>query len=275
MTSRKDGEQPDGAAVPQGVVRAFNRNRSFAEEVLRENERLRYRNLDLQRELVEARSGGVPPKGADVSRENEILRRQLDEIREQFEELRRENEDYRQRFQDVERQNESLLNMYVSSYQLHGTLNEETVVAVVKEILLNLVGAEVFAVWLVDPASGRMELTELVDEPGVFGGATPVIPVPVWQAVRGGESWYGSGPGGEGEPLCCIPLKVDEVTAGVLGIYRLLVQKSGFSALDQELLGLLAGQAGASLIGARTFTRSGMKLTAAPPATPPAAPAGR
>ena len=51
---------------------------------------------------------------------------------------------------------------------------------------------------------------------------------------------------------------------GVLAIYKLLEQKEGFTSLDQEILGLLAAQAAATLIGARTFTRGGGVLEWAP-----------
>jgi len=268
MSAKKDREHPEQAAASGGVARAFNRSRSFAEEVLRENERLRYRNLHLQQELVTARSAAEGPPGADISEENERLRRQVEEIKAQFAALSRENEDFRSRFQEVERQNESLMNLYVSAYQLHATLDDEAVLAVVKEILLNLVGAEVFALWLPDPGTGRVELAEVVDEPGMFAGKVPQVPAAGWRTAREGESWFAAGEPAPGAPLCCIPLKVDERPAGALAVYRLLVQKSGFSELDQELLGLLAAQAAATLIGARTFTRSGVALGELPEEAP-------
>ena len=271
MSPKKEGEHPEQAAGTDGVVRVFNRSRTFVEEVLRENERLRYKNLHLQRELVQARQGREVAPGVDVARENERLRTQLEQIQAQFDALARENEDFRARYQEVERQNESLLNVYVSAYQLHSTLSEEAALGVVKEILLNLVGAEVFAVWLPAPADGVLELADVVDERGLFAGAAPRVPEEAWRAVRDGEPWFAPGPVGAGGPLCCIPLKVDEHAVGALAIYHLLVQKSGFTPLDQELLGLLGGQAAAALIGARTFGRSGAVLVP----LPDCAPAGR
>jgi hypothetical protein len=47
---------------------------------------------------------------------------------------------------------------------------------------------------------------------------------------------------------------------GALAIFKLLVQKGGFSSLDQELLGLMASQAATAVIGAQTFTRTGVSL---------------
>lgn len=265
MSAGKDGEPRPHAPATDEAVRAYNRSKAFSEEMLREIERLRYRNLHLQQELAQERQRGGAPAGPDVAGENERLRRQLEEIQAQFASLRRENEDFRQRFQEVEHQNENLLNLYVSAYQLHSTLDGDAALAIVREILLNLVGADVFGIWLLDPAGGRMELADVVNEHASLAAATDRLPPQAWQAIRAGEQWYPPAATGA-DPLICVPLKVDERPAGAIAIYRLLSHKSGFSALDQELLGLLASQAAAALLGARTFTRTGAALTWLPDA---------
>jgi len=261
MSQKKDKDTQEHLTAADGAVRAYTRSKNFVEEIMRENERLRYKVFHLQQELA-----GIPraanDDSHDMASENQQLRRQLEEIKAQFEALNRENEDFRQRYQEVELQNENLLNLYVSGYQLHSTLNEEAVVSVIREILLNLVGAEVFGVWLLDPRSGRMELENVTDECNLLEGRAASLPPARWTALRAGEPWYAA-PGSVsdgGEPLACIPLKLEERTVGVLAIYKLLEQKTGFTTLDQEILGLLAAQAAATLIGARTFTRGGGAL---------------
>jgi regulator of replication initiation timing len=262
MSQKKEKDAQEPLPATDGAVKAFTRSKNFVEEIMRENERLRYKVFHLQQELA-----GVPRAaiGAhhDVLSENQQLRKQLEEIKSQFEALNRENEDFRQRYQEVEHQNENLLNLYVSGYQLHATLNEESVITVIREILLNLVGAEVFGLWLLDPGSGRMDLVNVTDECNLLEGRPARLAAERWAALRGGEPWYA--PAGTsqrpGEPVSCIPLKMEERTVGVLAIYKLLEQKEGgFTSLDQEILGLLAAQAAATLIGARTFTRSGKTL---------------
>ncbi len=259
MSQKKEKEPQEHAGGAEGAVRAYTRSKNFVEEILRENERLRYKVFHLQQELSgRPASGGLERQ--DVISENQRLRRQLEEIKAQFEALNRENEDFRQRYQEVEHQNENLLNLYVSGYQLHSTLSEESVLAIVREILLNLVGAEVFGLWLLNPKSGRMELVNVTDECALLGGKPARLPAERWEGLRGGEPWFASEAGGGGEALACIPLKLEERPAGVLAIYKLLEQKQGFTSLDQEILGLLAAQAAATLIGARMFTRGGCVL---------------
>jgi regulator of replication initiation timing len=261
MSQKKDRESPEHLSPAEGAVRAYTRSKNFVEEIMRENERLRYKVFHLQQELA-----GVPRAGgglrSDVVSENQQLRRQLEEIKAQFEALNRENEDFRQRYQEVEHQNENLLNLYVSGYQLHSTLNEDAVITIIREILLNLVGAEVFAIWLLAPDSGRMQLVSVTDECELLAGEPARLPGERWVSLRAGESW--SAPTGTeipaGEPLSCIPLKLEEHPVGVLAIYKLLEQKEGFTALDQEILGLLAAQAAATLIGAKTFSHCGGAL---------------
>jgi regulator of replication initiation timing len=261
MSHKKDKDPQEHAAATDGAVRAYTRSKNFVEEILRENERLRYKVFHLQQEVA-----GMPQASGDrhhdVVSENQQLRRQLEEIKAQFEALNRENEDFRQRYQDVEHQNENLLNLYVSGYQLHSTLNEDAVITIIREILLNLVGAEVFAIWLLDATSGRMQLVSVTDECGLLEGAPARLPAERWVALRSGEPWYVAAGAAvpPGEPISCIALKLEERPVGVLAIYRLLEQKEGFTSLDQEILGLLAAQAAATLIGARTFTRGGVVL---------------
>ena len=261
MTQKKEKDTTEHLPGADGAVRAFTRSKNFVDEIMRENERLRYKVFHLQQELA-----GLPQASGDrhhdVLSENQLLRRQLEEIKAQFESLNRENEDFRQRYQEVEQQNENLLNLYVSGYQLHSTLNEEAVLTIIREIMLNLVGAEVFGIWLLDPGSGRMQLVNVTDECGLLEGKTVLLPAARWEALRSGEPWYAAAGAATvaGDPISCIPLKVEERPVGVLAIYKLLEQKRGFTTLDQEILGLLAAQAAATLIGARIFTRSGSAL---------------
>ncbi len=262
MSQKKEKDAQEHLPAAEGAVRAYARSKTFVDEIMRENERLRYKVFHLQQELSSV-SRAPEDRHQDVLSENQQLRRQLEEIKSQFEALNRENEDFRQRYQEVEHQNESLLNLYVSGYQLHSTLNEESVITIIREIMLNLVGAEVFGIWLLDAGSGRMQLVSVTDECGLLDGKPVRLPAERWQTLRAGEPWYGA-PGGApataGEPVSCIPLKLEERPVGVLAIYKLLEQKQGFTPLDQEILGLLAAQAAATLIGARTFSRSGQVL---------------
>jgi hypothetical protein len=246
------------------VVKSLTHGRRFVEELLRENERLRYKLLHLEQEMARAGGNGAPPE--DLAEENRRLREQLDLISSRFDRLARENEDFLERHLDVEKQNENLVNLYVSGFQLHSTLQQEGVLAVIHEILLNLVGAEVFTIWMVDQETGGLTLVSRIDEDGCLPPSLPAPSREVIDQLSAGRNWTREdgecAPPAQGDPILCVPLQLEGRTVGILCIYKLLVQKKGISALDQELLGLLAAQSVAALLGSRLFAAAGRELRA-------------
>ncbi len=249
MVSNQDRERDE-------FLKTLSHGRRFVEEILRENERLRYKLLHMEQEMARTQGTAVP--AADLEEENRRLRDQLDLISARFDALARENEDFLQRHQDVEKQNENLLNLYVSGFQLHSTLRMEGVLSVIQEILLNLVGAEVFGIWMVDQNTGRLDQLSWVDEDAYLGDKPLTPSVAVLEEVGAGKTYNrGDGEGvphPHGDPILCLPLQMEGKTLGVLCIYKLLLQKKEISSLDQELLGLLAAQSATALLGAKLFT---------------------
>src|SRR5437867_7788156 len=79
----------------------------------------------------------------ELLRENERLRSRLGMLEEQ-------NKDYATRYTEIEEQNNNLASLYVASYQLHSTLDFREVIEVVQEIIVNLIGAEAYAILLRD-----------------------------------------------------------------------------------------------------------------------------
>jgi nitrate/nitrite-specific signal transduction histidine kinase len=209
-------------------------------------------------------------RGIDFTREllheNERLRRQLAEL-ERLDEVEQENGAFADRYFEIEQENNDLANLYVASYQLHSTLDLDEVVRIIIEIAINLIGADRFAIYVIDER--RQELRVLAAE-GVEPGRLP--------ACRPGEGRIGSAVGSEttsvwdpdparaGEvdlerPLVCIPLRVERQPLGVIAIFGLLQQKQGFSSLDHELFSVLAGHAATAIFAARLYSQSECKLS--------------
>jgi len=243
------------------VVKVFTNAKRFANDLLKENERLRYNVLDLRQQLAMAKVGQGEGK-TDVDQENRSLKGELEEIKRNFERLNRENLDFQERYGEIEKQNENFLNLYVSGYQMHTTLSEESVRTVIKEILLNLLGAEVFCLWVINQQSGKLDLTLKVDERGFLAQEGPMLAKDLVDKMSLGESVYEASETAvrDGRPLVCIPLQLEGKTVGVLAIFKLLEQKEGITSLDQELLGLLTTQSAAALIGSMVVGRVLPKL---------------
>src|ERR1044071_6815134 len=122
----------------------FNKGKEFTEELLRENQRLRYRVAALETEHGDVSSEEVQRLRAEIQQLTEENR----QIQQRFGEVEEENKDFANRYIEIEEQNNNLANLYVASYQLHYTLDFKEVIQIVQEIVINLIGAEAFAILL-------------------------------------------------------------------------------------------------------------------------------
>lgn len=158
--------------------------------------------------------------------------------------------------EDLLRENERLASLYVAASQLHSTLDPDEVEQIIVEILLNFVGAKVFALLAPDELGTLAPLvSEGIDAadvprraPGPSGGligdvfagrpahlaSAPVPPRPI-----------------DAEPLVAIPLRVrvagKPTIVGVIAVWEFLQQKDVISDVDMELFNLLSESAGVAL----------------------------
>jgi nitrate/nitrite-specific signal transduction histidine kinase len=242
-------------------LQVFKKGEEFTKELLRENERLRFRVAELEEALT---------RSADEARARlyEERIRQLEEelrsLRERFSQVEEENKDFAAKYLEVEEENNNLANLYVASYQLHSTLDFNEVLRIVLEIIINLIGAERFAIYLMEERTN--ELVAVAAE-GLEVASIPRVRLGegiVGKVAKEGESYFASSTDGTDDllsPIVCIPLKIKEHVIGVIAIYSLLVQKRGFSNVDYELFNLLAGHAATAIFSSRLYTQSERKLT--------------
>ncbi|MFC1611799.1 GAF domain-containing protein, partial [Myxococcota bacterium] len=186
-----------------------------------------------------------------------------DKLVARFAEVEAENQDFASRYVAIENENNNLLNIYVASYQLHSTLDFQEVLQILTEIILNFVGAEIFAIGLLGPEA---ELRPLVAE-GVAREDLSVLPTEtgvIGEVVSSGEPVFeedlGSGPIVTSEPGICVPLKIKGQVIGVVLIYRFLQQKKELAPVDHELFTLLAGHAATAIFSSKLYTDSKRKL---------------
>src|SRR6185436_13381825 len=94
----------------------------------------------------------------EVILENEKLHLRIDALQQQLSEVEGESRSFAQQFAEIEERNMNLANLYVSSYQLHGTLDRGAVLESIKEILINLIGCEELAVFELSEDSAYLDL---------------------------------------------------------------------------------------------------------------------
>jgi transcriptional regulator with GAF, ATPase, and Fis domain len=245
----------------------FNKGKEFTEELLRENQRLRFRMAAMETE----HSAGAPPE------ELQRLKDQISHLTEEnrriqlrFREVEEENKDFANRYIEIEEQNNNLANLYVASYQLHSTLDFREVIQIVQEIIINLIGAESFAILLLDEKTNELKTIAYEGDdvmPGVDSISIRLGEGIMGQVAKTGESYYINQDIDADvtgvtldKPLAAVPLKIKEHVIGLIVIYRLLQQKDAFSAVDYELFSLLAAHAATAIFSSKLYSQSERKL---------------
>jgi hypothetical protein len=245
------------------VLSLFRRGAQFTQELLKENERLRRRVAELDTQQLAASDDHQWEKlRRELLVRIESLEGEREDMLERLRAVEGENRQFAERYLEIEEENNNLASLYVASYQLHSTLDLSEVVQIVVEIVINLIGAEIFAIYVLDErtrvlAPVASEGRELAD----------FAPCPLGQGMVGGAAASGETACGSAEqpydpalPLVCVPLRVQERAIGAIAIHKLLQQKDGFTALDHELFTLLAGHAATAIFAARLYSQSERKL---------------
>ncbi len=245
-------------------VTLFRKGVEFTRELIEENQRLRRQLAE-----IDSRQTNAAQSNSEWAKLREEL---LEHIRgleaeradamERLARTEEENQQFVSRYLEVEEENNNLANLYISSFQLHSTLDLSETLNTVLEIVINLVGAERFAVYVVDEKTGRLEAV------AAEGGNVEEFPAeqvgsgPIGSCLESGEIAYPAPPGQAepGQPVVCIPLQVQERRVGAIAIFTLLQQKQGFTPLDHELFSLLAGHAATAIFAAQLHGESERKL---------------
>jgi regulator of replication initiation timing len=241
----------------------FNKGKEFTEELLRENQRLRYR--------VAALETDHPELPMEVQKLRERVAQLSDEnrrIQERFTAVEEENRDFATRYTEIEEQNNNLANLYVASYQLHSTLEFREVIQIVQEIVINLIGAEAFSILLLDEKTNELQTIAWEGDhivPGVDAVSARLGEGVLGEVAKSGDSYYldhdmTAGPVTLDRPLAAVPLKIKEHVIGLIAIYKLLQQKHAFTAVDYELFSLLAAHAATAIFSSKLYSHSERKL---------------
>ena len=224
-------------------------------ELTRDNERLRKDNVRLAKAMVEKTGGGRDAV--------HVLRAAQEKVRiaqQQVRDLIEENTELSGRILELEELNGSMMSMYISSFQLHATLDLDEVIRTIQEIVVNFIGAKAYAILTADEDGTY----RVVAESGLEGRLPKVgiEPRGVLAEVIGSRVAYihtSQRPAREGV-LAAVPLSIGKTCVGAVMIYSLLSQKEQLFRHDVELLGLLGGHAATALVSARLYARADRKL---------------
>jgi hypothetical protein len=253
------------------VLELFEEGKRFTEELLKENENLRMliaklktEKRDLESKYIKVDVPWMKQKIDLLEDEVRQLKEENQELRDQFTFVEEENREFAERYVQVEKQNSDLISLYVASYRLHSTLNYLEVIGTLKEIVINLVGAERFGVYFLENGEGKLSLITHEGLENIENGTVTIGNGPVGEVAASGDVFV-TEPDTDlhdmdaDRPIACIPMKVGDDVLGVVAIYTLLVQKEGFQTLDYELFEMLGNHAATAVYGAKLYTLSERK----------------
>lgn len=235
------------------VLQLFKRSAEFYEDLLKENERLRFQVAQLEQERVQLRAG-LEGAGllSDLEKQVQQLERERQALLERFSAVEKENADYATRYAEIEEQHNTLANLYIASFQVHSTLRFREVVRVILEIAINLIGIGRIVLYALDEprkqlvpvtGDGIREALDLATLPAITVGEGVV-----GQAVANNKRYVADPPLPDSNPLAVIPLVVDDKAIGALVLEKFLVQKNAWSPVDFELFTLIGAHAGTALV---------------------------
>lgn len=200
-----------------------------------------------------------------LEKECSRLRLEQDDAMHRIGELEQENLDFANQLVQVEEVNNNLTNLYIASSRLHSTLDREETLEIIKEVVINFVGAEKFAVLLFDQSRGVLsfETGEGFEENDAF----PDIPLGegvLGRTAAAKENYFHEGSVSEGSddilaPIAAIPLIISGQMIGLLAIYRLFIQKEQLETIDYQLFSMLGEHAATALFSSTLYGRSERK----------------
>jgi hypothetical protein len=234
------------------VGRATEDTQRLLRDVIQENEKLQVLVSASERE-----NERLQQQLALAAEELERHRREHDDMRRQLSDVERESRSFASQFAEIELRNMNLANLYVSSYQLHGTLDRRAVLDSIREIVINLIGCEEVAVFELSVDGSSLDLVTSfgVDEAAyrrvsltehAIGKLASTGDVYVSGAAAAGESVPAAGEGAS-RITACLPLKLDGLVTGAIVLFRLLPHKPALQELDFELFDLLGTHAATAL----------------------------
>ena len=238
-------------------VRSFLRKGvELTEELLHENGELREENQRLHRDNARLRKQVASDDAIrDLLTTIEGLEDEKQRLLERSTLLERSQRSDEGRYEEIEHELNDLANLYVASFQLHASLSPRRVVRHLQDMLGQLVGADGFAIYLVD-ADGQEAVPiaweNLAEAPATVKVGEGAVGEACLTAVPHVSSTLGEG--SLDAPLAVVPLLVEGKAVGAIAITRMLVQKTRWAPLDQELFKLIGAHAGTALIAANLYS---------------------
>ncbi len=234
----------DRRSAPEDLVAALECVKQQAAELVAENQQLQKALADSEHE---------DPAASAIR--DEAWQEERQSQQDAMQQMEQENQALADRLVTADKENSQLVNLYVASSQLHSSLEISVALNNIVEIIINLVGAERFVVYLYNEQSRAFMP---VAAEGGKPSESPILSVDdeaFSNSLSSTENRFADGDSADGSrPIAWIPLQMNERPIGAIAIYSLLLQKEGFTPLDYQLFALLAESAASALCAAKLYS---------------------
>ena len=212
------------------ISNAREEQQQYINGLLRENEKLRAIAAMLEGDVYRAEEG------------QRAATAELERLRSRFDEVAGQNERFAEQYQYIEEQSSNLANLYVSSYQLHTSVDRPTVLNTIQEIVINLIGSEQLAIYERKGGAFQLAASFGLDEERVMADVGGEYAV---EKLCEGHIFHD--PADRQPVTAAVPLRIDEQVIGAILVFRLLEHKPSLEAVDHELFELLSVHAATAL----------------------------
>lgn len=178
----------------------------------------------------------------------DVATSELERLRARFEDVEQENEKYAAQYHQIEIHSSNLSNLYVASYQLHASVERQTVLGTIQEIVVNLIGSEEVAIFEFNDATNEFRIASSFGVEESRLKSFKAGSGPIGSRLLSGEVFVNDhATGGEGQLTACVPLRISDRVTGAILVFRLLEHKQGLQPVDHELFELLSIHASTAL----------------------------
>lgn len=256
---------PDLRKEADQVLQNLTKGSRLTEEFLRDQAKLAARAQELEQENARLRA---QLEADDAVRELlakiATLETEKKDLLSRFAAVEEQTNAFDVRRREFEAEFANLANLFVASNQIHASMSPRGVTRRIKEVLAQLVGAESYAMYMVD--NQNEELVPIASE-GV--PADRLVSVNTEGTRLGIVAQSGSAVVNEDvdssalnfdDPPAIVPLAIDDRVVGVIAIFSTLAQKTRFDTTDFELFKLLGQHAAAALVSASLFAKAERRI---------------
>ncbi|MCU0689918.1 MAG: GAF domain-containing protein [Polyangiaceae bacterium] len=261
-----DADEPSLSRECDAFFQAFfKKGAKLTQWLLRENEHLRERVTELDRENADLR---LRVRGDQAIRELLDKIQQLEHekslLDSRFQQAEAKSSAFEMTYAQLETELANLASLYVAARQLHSSVLPSAVLRHVKEVVEQLIGARSYAIHFASEDDTALVKISSHGSAHAEPARIPLGEGPIGKTYSTGVSTISEDDDlptrTVDRPAACVPLMLEGRVVGVVTVVATFEQKKKFLPVDYEFFNLLSGHAASAIIAARLFAEADRQI---------------